>query len=511
MSIIEWVLFYGFAVLSIVPVIKLDTVKTQNKYRYLWNLSVIVFTWSVFTGLRLVVKEPFFLYYTSLATYPIVFLIAFHIYRTFTAYTQKEMHPNAVWAARIVFIINVIITLTNPIHQWMVQITITPDLTINQFVNVSRGFFFWIHTAVSYLLIILSFMNLMTYLYKNRKKSMGVFPYQFVTISIIFGVAANLFHLFVYASRLDPTYLFVVIVNYGIYTIIYQRDFNINLITTSKQFMLEKMREMYIISNNEGEVLEVSMNLKEKFDIEIQENQTIDKLLKTLSKKAVLFTDIMSLEHEKFNHKMVYLDIHTEDFNIKRFKTKGILTLLYDQTEEMKLLHEIDFIRSHDIMTKLYNRNYFESCKFQLEKDYPQLGIILIDIDGLKQFNDFLGHHAGDKLVKRFGLVLQKMNQVHKDLLTIRFGGDEFLIIVKEADEEKLKSVVRFIRERTEHHNPIEQISFSYGLALRNNQYPTFKELLQFADKKLYQKKESHKRRKETLIKALETYVQSNK
>lgn len=510
MSIILWIIFFTFAVISFIPVIRLEQVKTNPKYRILWYLSISVFVWSVFTGLKMIVSEPFFIYYFTLMTYPIIFVISYYIYYTLSSYMGRSIHKLFHVFANIFFLINVMISITNPLHLLMIKVPLTQSITLDSFALVERGVFFIIHSMICYILLMVGFVQVLIYLYKKSKvKRESIFPFHMILISVIFGIALNIIHLYVYHFTLDPTYLFVVFVTFALYRLIYQRDFNINLLSTSKQYLLQSFREMYVISNHEGDIVELSTNLIEKFQLIPERYIHIDQFFEFLKDKAVLLESFDTLKHQSFDESKIYLNMHQQDFRIKKFKSKGLITLLYDETRQVKLLHEIDYMRSHDLMTNLYNRNCFESKFDEFETSFDVLGVILIDVDGLKQHNDFLGHQSGDQLIIRFSHVLNQLNLISKETLIFRFGGDEFMLLVPNADLDALNHMIQFIEEKTKNANPIKHISFSYGSAVRDSKEISIIELIKESDMKLYERKSNKTEQKEVLIEALKKESQS--
>jgi diguanylate cyclase (GGDEF)-like protein len=210
-------------------------------------------------------------------------------------------------------------------------------------------------------------------------------------------------------------------------------------------------------------------------------------------------TDIQDVP---FDAKKVYLHIDDQEYRIDRFRANGELILLYDETLSIKMMHEIEVIRSQDYMTKVYNRNYFEMQRKQLEKNFPDLGLIMIDVDGLKMFNDYLGHRAGDRLIARFADILLKLNNIYDDLIPIRFGGDEFVLIAKKADHQKLDDLIKRITFEASNLDPLQNISFSYGLTVRRSGELIFT-MLKRADIRLYELKASRAMYKDELLQAL--------
>ena len=503
MSTILWIIYFTFAVISFVPVIKLEQVKHHEKYRVLWYLSISVFAWSVTKGLSSIVSEPISIYYFSILTYPIIFLVIYFIYLTFKSYMNEKVHKAFHLFGITFFILNLIISITNPLHHWMLDVSLSTNITQDTLAVVGRGFFFYVHTFASYIILAVSFIKIIKFMSKRTKIHEGAFPFGMIVFSLIIGVQLNVIHVFFYPFELDPTYLFVVIVTFVMYTIIYKRDFNVNLISSSRQYLLEKMREMYIITDNNLVVIEYSKNLRDRFQLTYQGSSPLGDFLKELKKKAIIFTDIKELNHIPFNQKKPYLHMTSQSFSVSRFKSKGTLVLLYDETVDMKLINEIEELRKKDLMSGLFNRNYLEANRRKLEKDNDQLGVVLVDIDGLKLRNDYLGHPSGDKFIIKFANAVLDLTNKYTDMIPIRLGGDEFLIVVKKTTEEKIEEIMGKLVLATRSDDLVENISFSYGYAVKKYKNDTLMMLMRRADLKLYDMKETHKEIKERIAKEL--------
>lgn len=111
---------------------------------------------------------------------------------------------------------------------------------------------------------------------------------------------------------------------------------------------------------------------------------------------------------------------------------KRLLFIAYDITplkkEKEKLLHKA----SRDELTSLYNRSYFEFY-FRKIVNNVQMGevysLIFIDLDNLKKINDRFGHVFGDEVIKETAKAIHK--SIREEDLAARWGGDEFIIIIK--------------------------------------------------------------------------------
>jgi diguanylate cyclase (GGDEF)-like protein/PAS domain S-box-containing protein len=100
----------------------------------------------------------------------------------------------------------------------------------------------------------------------------------------------------------------------------------------------------------------------------------------------------------------------------------------------LKAEEKIRYIGYHDQLTDLYNRYYFEACEKEL-KDIALLSVIMTDVNGLKLINDTYGHETGDKLLKTYADLLRRSFK-QSDLI-FRWGGDEFIVILKNTEEAK--------------------------------------------------------------------------
>ena len=106
-----------------------------------------------------------------------------------------------------------------------------------------------------------------------------------------------------------------------------------------------------------------------------------------------------------------------------------------------------------DELTTLFNRRYFDRRLLdeikKAEKRKNPLALIMVDIDGFKQYNEQYGHPAGDKLLRAVGLLIR--DYVRKPNLPFRYGGDEFAIILPEAGIEEAAAKAHQLTEAASH------------------------------------------------------------
>ncbi len=164
------------------------------------------------------------------------------------------------------------------------------------------------------------------------------------------------------------------------------------------------------------------------------------------------------------------------------------VTKRYDEIFKIKesLLEEANYKSTHDLLTHIYNRSYFEkSVKDLMKKDIP-FCLAFIDLDNFKYVNDTFGHDMGDEILINTANILRK-NLKGKDIIG-RFGGDEFVVAINECNKECAEHILKKIQEDIKNMFKKYKVTVSIGVAF----YPEIKnydQLIKAADKKMYEAK----------------------
>ena len=148
-----------------------------------------------------------------------------------------------------------------------------------------------------------------------------------------------------------------------------------------------------------------------------------------------------------------------------------------------------------DSLTGLYNRRYLEET---LEREVHRgnrlgtcIGIIMMDLDHFKPYNDSYGHTAGDEVLRAAGHLIQ--NQVRGEDIACRYGGEEFLLIMPGASLEvvqhRAETIVREVKQLHLQNHAFHPITISAGVAIFPDNGATADLVLQAADQALYRAK----------------------
>lgn len=144
-----------------------------------------------------------------------------------------------------------------------------------------------------------------------------------------------------------------------------------------------------------------------------------------------------------------------------------------------------------DPLTNIYNRKYLIEKIEELIKKEQTFSIVFLDLDNFKVINDVLGHKVGDELLKKISSWL--IDNVRKEDIVTRYGGDEFCLILYGLDKKGSNEVIERLYKHFQLQNfyPEEiPIGFSYGIASFPEDSNNIDKLLSIADNKMYQMKE---------------------
>ena len=190
-------------------------------------------------------------------------------------------------------------------------------------------------------------------------------------------------------------------------------------------------------------------------------------------------------------------------------RIRGLLPFINDYVDSSKpeivskkLMQILERNAQTDPLTNLYNRKYLE--KYIESKLYNgkykdiACGLMMVDIDFFKLINDNYGHDIGDIAIKTIANTL--MDVVEEDDVIIRFGGEEFIVVLNNCTEEKLNAKaeeirIAFSQQKIQAGSESFSKTVSIGTALFPNKNKSFWKYIKQSDIALYQAKHGGRNR----------------
>jgi diguanylate cyclase (GGDEF)-like protein len=180
-------------------------------------------------------------------------------------------------------------------------------------------------------------------------------------------------------------------------------------------------------------------------------------------------------------------DFLKKPFDIEEFEAKARRVI-----QERDLRAELSRLSVTDSLTGLYNQRYFyQRLHDEVTRAHRQghpLSLILLDLNRFKDYNDTYGHLAGDEVLKSTGQIINKCIREGVDS-GYRYGGDEFAIILIDADLSIAKGIGKRIENAFEENGRITA-SLGYGIF---DEHMSIKDLVADADQSLYEAKKRTK------------------
>ena len=211
--------------------------------------------------------------------------------------------------------------------------------------------------------------------------------------------------------------------------------------------------------------------------IEFTKNLGMKKDIKNLESCGVFEIDRLSCN---FNNMIIELDRRTN---------KLVL-------EETKRIYQ-ERLANTDPLTGAYNRRYLNEFSFEylkiVKRENKDLSLLLLDLDDFKIINDTFGHEIGDIVIKE--LVKISKQSIRESDLVVRFGGDEFIILLPNTNISNARLVANKIFDSIDEYNKTKEFSFSVSIGTSYYQAGdnSIDDLISRADQSLYEAKRAGK------------------
>jgi diguanylate cyclase (GGDEF)-like protein/PAS domain S-box-containing protein len=394
--------------------------------------------------------------------------------------------------------LTVIVSWTNSLHHlfWKsYELVQNPGYVTLHVVN---GPWFWVSVGYSYLLVMVSSIMAFTLLlpsFKVYRKQMSIIAVG-VSIPVIVNVLGLIGLRILPGLDMSPLMFGVSI----LFLLIGTKFATIlDVVTLAHGAIIAQLRDGLIVVDNLGTIIEINP---------VMEN-ILEQPKESLLGKNIFHTTFQSTEILRgvtrgdtvLNEATIVHQGHAHWYEVRSSnifgsdgRPAGRMVILHEITRRKQVEHELRYESTHDMLTGLFNRKYFEDelSRAAVEERWP-VAVMIIDLDNLKRTNDTAGHDFGDRLLKRIAENIRRTFR-QGDVMA-RIGGDEFGIIIPDCDEGRMERLIQ--RMRGSDTQPLElrngpQLEFSIGYAIAHDR-DELEKVKALADQRMYADKLSRK------------------
>ncbi len=198
----------------------------------------------------------------------------------------------------------------------------------------------------------------------------------------------------------------------------------------------------------------------------------------------------------EYKRKNRVLEIHLEPLRSAAGEIIGCIGAGLDITERKKSEEKIRFQATHDALTGLANyREFLDTLEREVrrsDRSNRSFAVLMLDLDDLKRINDRLGHLSGNRALQRLAAVMKE--QSRSTDLAARYGGDEFAVLLIDADAETARLIARRVESALLNDQKEPPLRVSIGCSVYPADGRTTQDLLEAADQRLYQRKATSKK-----------------
>jgi diguanylate cyclase (GGDEF)-like protein len=392
--------------------------------------------------------------------------------------------------------------------------------------HVEPGYGFAVYLAYAYPVVFLT-IGIIVHAFLRAPKI-----YRGQTGTILIGTLIPLVGNLIYnifigpeAGSVDPTpFLFTImgmVYAYGLFS--YQL---FNLMPVARHTLVELMTDGVLVVDAQNRILDI--NPAARHLLQLPKQSPVGLSLEKIS--ALLFIDVSQYRDAANIQTEVivpgetprFFDLRIESLLNRRGTPSGRLIVIRDITSQKQAeaailqtnerlqvqLAEIEALHTQlreqalrDPLTNLFNRRHLDdSLKREIHQAgryRRELSILMLEIDSFKTYNDTYGHAAGDEVLRKVAKLI--VNSTRAGDIACRYGGDEFILILPDANLEAAELCAERLRDDAEQlvvqyqGQTLPGITFSIGLAVYPQHAASEDLLLRVADEAMYQAKHNGK------------------
>lgn len=466
-----------------------------------FRLSLLLTSlWSIFYAIELLLPTLGAKMMASNLAYSVIACVPLAWLATVMNYTNRGKSYRRFFPLLVIIpALTILLVWTNALHHLFIrQASLDAD---GPFVilKAQHGPWFWVHTAYSYMLLVIAALFLFALLMHTNKRYLGQ------PITLLMGMAIpviwNIFYIsgVIPSQRLDLTpYLYSLSGLIFLLGLGYWRLFDI--LPVARDLVMDAMSDAVIVADNQGRVVDMNQAARRILCGQDEHKWISQPIAKVFADWPVV-VGLLSAEKPRpvelvmnRGQKQNYYLVSLEPLPMMQGFPLGRIVLLHDITERKRMEEELRRLSITDPLTGLANRRKFFgvlNSEFARARRY-QSGycLIMLDLDHYKSINDRFSHLTGDEALKLAAEAIR--NTARKTDQAARYGGDEFVLLMPNTQEADAVQLAERLREAI-HQCQLtvgEHLDVSVGVAMYHPNDRSSEDLLARADQALYLAKE---------------------
>ena len=366
-------------------------------------------------------------------------------------------------------LLTLLLSVTNEYHHLLYLNVSAREVDSYLIAQISRGPWYYIHTAYSYGMILVgSYFFFQTWRKSKQQLKLQAF---WMMAGTLFPVIVNLAYLFkINPIGLDLTPLGLIVLVGAYFIALFRYDF-LELKEIVRSVAFSEIKEGMIVVDAQNRLIDFNRSARQIFQW-LSPDQIGMPMASYAEGQAIVQTPGNPFDLQV----QIEGQPHLFEFRItplmERQKHIGNIYFFTDVTTQRHLLQDLNFMASFDSLTQIYNRRrLLEEAQQETQRLLRyggSMSVLMIDLDHFKQVNDRYGHKAGDEVIKMVVKVCQ--NRCRETDIFGRYGGEEFVIVLKEADAGQALQIAEFIRMQVAetpvyYENQEIRITVSIGIA----------------------------------------------
>lgn len=245
---------------------------------------------------------------------------------------------------------------------------------------------------------------------------------------------------------------------------------------TSLRELARRLQEGIYITNSAGEILDANPALLDMLGLSTVDDARRFRVADLLVDPKRREEEVQILERQGAVREFEFWIVRPVDGQLRAVVDTAYMLkdeetgetffhgMLVDITRRKELELQLLEQSQRDPLTGLYNRRFLSELQRTMDAqgDEATWGVIYIDVNHFKHYNDRYGHQAGDTVLVRMSRFL--LGQVRAEEAVVRVGGDEFVVVLTGADVERTHSIALRLQQAALHSAPVP---FSLGWAAR--------------------------------------------